>query len=115
MDIQRKIEIAEAAITSIGTHDDEDAAIVQAALNRLMQHSVRMQQRVIDLNARKVAAITDMPVPADKTFEQPIPQAPEPKAKEGDNVKMVDPAAPPAEDKGTLGTEIARALKSRKS
>ena len=35
MKIQRKLEIAEQAIRSITTHDDEDAAVRDAALKRL--------------------------------------------------------------------------------
>lgn len=37
MDLKRKLELTESAITSISRHDDEDAAVRHAALDRVVQ------------------------------------------------------------------------------
>ena len=36
MDIKRKLEVAQQAIQSISTHDDEDLAVRNAALDRIV-------------------------------------------------------------------------------
>lgn len=54
MDIARKLEYAQSLITSIGTHEDEDAAVRTAALDQVISLAaaekaaidVRLQERI---------------------------------------------------------------------
>jgi plasmid maintenance system antidote protein VapI len=47
MDIKRKLELAEQSIRSISTHEDEDAALRHAALDRIAA-IVEREKKAID-------------------------------------------------------------------
>jgi hypothetical protein len=47
MNLQRKIEVATMAVTSISRHEDEDAAVRHAALDRL-EALVKAEREAID-------------------------------------------------------------------
>lgn len=51
MDLSHKLQIARAAIDSISRHDDEDAAVRKAMLDRIAQH-VQDEQALIDQRVR---------------------------------------------------------------
>jgi len=56
MKLNRKLEIAEQAIRSISTHDDEDAAVRDAALKRLEEFIEAERQAAAQRVQAKIAA-----------------------------------------------------------
>lgn len=58
MDLQRKIEVAKAALDSITTHDDADSTLRKASLDTLSSYATEGKTKIDAAAAADIAALT---------------------------------------------------------